>query len=390
LTAVVVPDSSYTGSLKPTGTVTFEEGASVLGPTQQLDPVSGTATLAITIAAAGAHFYTAAYSGDSNFNPNKGNLLHNVTSSVGTTPTTTTLIASPNPAFLTQQVNLVATVTAAGGTPGGNVDFKEGANTLGTAPLNSGTATFGIATLAAGPHPIVAAYKGNNIFSSSQSAPVTLTINPAPPPPQKVIYVQTAASFLGTGGASISLAFSATKGNLVIVTVFWQYSAAPTTMTISDGTNVYLSAVQSAWGTNRIAQVFYAFNNAVTGVLNIKATPSAAATELRLVVSEYANASAAPPNPLDGTGKQTGAGTTIGPATFTTALTDDLIYAVAAGTGAGGTMTPTAGFASRTPAGLTNLLVEDQQAAGTSQSAGGTDSVAAGTSIILALAIRHA
>jgi hypothetical protein len=209
------------------------------------------------------------------------------------------------------------------------------------------------------------------------------------PPPQKVTHVQTQASFLGTGGASISLRFSETKGNLIIVTAFWRYSgAAPTTLMVSDGTNGYQPAVQSAWGTNRIAQVFYAFSNAETDVRNITATPSAPATELRLVVSEYANA--APPNPLNGTGKQIGVGTTIGPATFTTALTDDLIYAVAAGTGAGGTMTPSAGFSSRTPAAQTNMLVEDQQAAGKSQSPGGTDSVAAGASIILALAIKHA
>jgi hypothetical protein len=71
--------SSSTGSGTPTGTVQFLEGTTVLGTS----PLSGgSAALTLTTLATGTHNITAAYSGDSKFNPRTSNPLTQVVEGV--------------------------------------------------------------------------------------------------------------------------------------------------------------------------------------------------------------------------------------------------------------------------------------------------------------------
>ncbi len=96
------------------------------------------------------------------------------------TSTTTHLAASPNPATAGAMVTLVATVSAATGTPTGSVQFRDGDNVLGTAALDGqGRAVLNIATLASGSHTFVARYAGDSSFATSTSAPLVQQIVPA-------------------------------------------------------------------------------------------------------------------------------------------------------------------------------------------------------------------
>ncbi len=167
-TATVAPAAGSTGT--PTGTITFEEGTSVLG-TAPLG-ADGTATFSSATLAVGSHTITAVYSGDANFATSSGTTVQAITQA----GTTTSLAASPSTSTAGQTVTFTATVTSAAGstgTPTGTVTFEEGTSVLGTAPLGAdGAATFSTATLAVGSHTITAVYSGDANFATSSGTTV--------------------------------------------------------------------------------------------------------------------------------------------------------------------------------------------------------------------------
>jgi Bacterial Ig-like domain (group 3) len=92
--------------------------------------------------------------------------------------TTTTLTAAPSPATDSQTITLTATVNeSATGTPTGNVQFFDGATSLGTSAVNgSAVATLTAGPLAAGSHTLRAVYAGDSAFLTSQgTTPLTVT-----------------------------------------------------------------------------------------------------------------------------------------------------------------------------------------------------------------------
>lgn len=95
------------------------------------------------------------------------------------THTSTTIASSLNPSSFGQVVPFTATVTSSEGSPTGTVAFVEGENTLGTATLVAGSATFSTSGVGAGPHAIYAKYLGSDEFDQSTSAPLTQVVNPA-------------------------------------------------------------------------------------------------------------------------------------------------------------------------------------------------------------------
>ena len=92
--------------------------------------------------------------------------------------TSTTLTASPDPAFDDQPVTLTATVSPAPtGSPAGTVSFYSGTTLLGTGTLNaSGVATLTTSSLVVGSDSITAAYAGNAGFAASTSSALSLTV----------------------------------------------------------------------------------------------------------------------------------------------------------------------------------------------------------------------
>src|SRR5437867_12545628 len=92
--------------------------------------------------------------------------------------TSTTLVASANPAVFGQVVTLAAAVTAATRTTTGSVRFSEGTTTLATVALASGVAMTTL-TPSVGTHTSVATYEGITGFAPSAADPLALTINRA-------------------------------------------------------------------------------------------------------------------------------------------------------------------------------------------------------------------
>jgi hypothetical protein len=162
----------------PSGTVTFAANGTAIG-TATLN-AGGNATLTYAFPSAGAVSVTATYSGDATFSASTSTSQVNVLIS----PTTTTVLAVPNPAFAFQSTMLIVRVNPAKGAssnavPSGAVTFYDGANNIGTGTLNAdGSAAISSVAFQAGTHSITAAYAGNADFAASTSLAYSLVVNP--------------------------------------------------------------------------------------------------------------------------------------------------------------------------------------------------------------------
>ena len=99
-----------------------------------------------------------------------------VTQAASTTTLTTnsTTILSGHNLTLTAQAQ-----STTSGTPTGSVNFYDGTSLLNTTTLTNGTASYTTATLAGGPHTLIAVYSGDTNFIGSNSGtpiPVTITL----------------------------------------------------------------------------------------------------------------------------------------------------------------------------------------------------------------------
>ncbi len=173
-TATVTPSS---GTVLPTGTVTFTQGATTLCGAAVINPSTQTATCnyAFSSVTAGTTI-TATYSGDQNFS---AGTPATVTQVVAAASTMTSVVSSPNPSAVNQQVIFTATVTPAyaAGTakPTGTVVFSNTSTTPvttlctetianGTVPVCSYTFT------SSGSNSVVATYtSGDSNFTGSTS-----------------------------------------------------------------------------------------------------------------------------------------------------------------------------------------------------------------------------
>jgi hypothetical protein len=160
----------------PTGSVTFREGATVLG--RAALGASGTASLSIGALSVGDHLITGAYSGDGHFLPSTVSF----NDPINPTSTTTALTSSANPSIRGHSVTFTAHVGSSAGTPGGRVTFFDGTTALATQTLTAtGTATLTTSALAAGRHTLKAGFATTSAnFSASTSAPMTQVVNAAP------------------------------------------------------------------------------------------------------------------------------------------------------------------------------------------------------------------
>jgi hypothetical protein len=111
------------GGGTPTGTVTFKDGAVILGTAAV--GAGGKATLTTSFAAAGGHALTAVYNGDTAFVGSSQSLTEQVNAAPTHQATRTGLLSSANPAVVGQAVTFTATVRGAAGvgTPTGTITF---------------------------------------------------------------------------------------------------------------------------------------------------------------------------------------------------------------------------------------------------------------------------
>jgi hypothetical protein len=157
------------GSGTPTGTVTFQDGNVVLGTVAV--GAGGTAMLTTSFAAAGGHAITAVYNGDSNFEASRQALTEQVNAT--THKTTTSLLASANPARVGQAVTFTATVRdpSGTGTPTGTVTFFVGNTVVARVTLDAnGQARFTRVFSRTGQFTIRAVYSGDATFDASSQS----------------------------------------------------------------------------------------------------------------------------------------------------------------------------------------------------------------------------
>ncbi|HEY3707036.1 MAG TPA: Ig-like domain repeat protein [Terracidiphilus sp.] len=167
------------GTASPTGKITLNvDGLPYASADAAATSGTTSASFNVTINAGGSHNLQAVYAGDANYVASTASTV-SVTVSKGATITTLTAL----PAILTAGVaeTLTATIAAANGTGGtttaftGTVTFYDGTTQLGSANVNSGTATLPNVTLSASTtHVITAVYSGDDSWGSSTSNAVTL------------------------------------------------------------------------------------------------------------------------------------------------------------------------------------------------------------------------
>jgi hypothetical protein len=281
-TATVTPASSG----MPTGTVTFENGTTVLGVAIVAATSSGAqASFTTSALAIGSYSVTAVYSGDNSFT---GSTSVALMQTVGQESTTITLSSSAPTATSGQSLTFTATVTGAdGGTPTGSVTFMDGTTVLGTAMLSAASsgaqATFTTSTLANGAQTITAVYSGDSTYAASTSAVLNQTVS-------------TSSSVSSATSLSAS-ALQAAPGQTVTftATVTGADGGTPTgTVTFEDGGTVLGTATLSAASSG--AQASFSTSALDDGTQSITAVYSgdsnyAASTSLAVSVTIQANAS---------------------------------------------------------------------------------------------------
>ncbi len=216
-TATVIPQS---GSGIPAGTVTFQNGATVLG---KKPLTAGTVTFITQALPPGSDSITAVYGGSSTFTASTSSPLNQFVQATTTTVVTSSL---PTQSSYGQTVLFSATVSSSIGAPpnGETITFAQGTKILGTGTLSGGVATFSDSTLPKGTQAIKAVYPGDANFATSTSKPfdqlvvhatttTTLTSSQNPSAyPQSVTFTATVApQFIGTPTGAVAFFNGATK-----------------------------------------------------------------------------------------------------------------------------------------------------------------------------------
>ena len=242
-TATVTPAS---GTGTPTGTVTFEDGATVLGTLS-----GGTATFVTSGLGAGVHLITAVYGGDASF---AGSTSPVLTQTVNKAVSSTIVTSSNNSSNRGAAVTFTAKVTSlATGAPTGTVTFQDGGSTLGTGTLTGGSATFTTSGLGTGAHSITAIYGGDANFTGSTSPGLTETIGKAASSASVV-----SSNNPSTVGMAVTLTASVTSpvGGTPTGTVTFHDGTSTIGMgTLSGGTTTVTTSALAA-GTHSITAVY--------------------------------------------------------------------------------------------------------------------------------------
>ena len=179
-----------------TGTVTFQDGTTVLGSANL--SAAGAATFTVSGLSPGLHSIIAVYGGDANNSQcTSPVLLQNVVQT-----TTGSLSSSQNPSLALASVSFTAVVSNGSmKPPSGAVVFSDGTVQLGTVALTAtGTATFTAASLPTGQHTIFAAYSGDSVDMADTALVLTQSVQLRP-----TTNTLTASSTSLNGGQQVTL-----------------------------------------------------------------------------------------------------------------------------------------------------------------------------------------
>lgn len=243
-----------------TGTVTFYDGANVLGITgvQNNNSQHNTAQLTVAGFLGGTHTLTAAYSGDTNYTASTSTVL---TQTINRASSSVTVGASSNPASFGQTVTLTATVvpSVSGGTATGTVTFFDGASSLGSANLSNNAAQISVGNFPLGSHSITATYAGDRNFAGSTSAALSETVNPAA---SSTVLTSSANPILVKSTVTFTATVSSSSPGTQTGTVGFYLdgsSTAAASVNLSNGTAQYSTNSLSA-GSHSVVAVFNSTN----------------------------------------------------------------------------------------------------------------------------------
>jgi sugar lactone lactonase YvrE len=141
------------------------------------------------------------------------------------------LASSTNPALVSNNVILTATVSFSAGTPTGSVDYYDGTTLLGSGTLASGTATCATSSLTSGTHSITAEYAGDSNFLSATSAVLSQVVSDLT---FSVTSGETSSATVSAGGtATYHLAIAPSTGSTFPAAIIFSASGGPTASTIT-------------------------------------------------------------------------------------------------------------------------------------------------------------
>jgi hypothetical protein len=248
----------------PTGSVSFSDGATLLG-TGKLN--NGIASISVTTLSGGSHSITANYLGSGSLYPSTSAPLRQI---VTLATTTITLSSSSNPAPRGKAVNFSVWVSSQwGGLATGFVSFSANSQVLGTASVYD-RADFTASFATDGAYNITATYLGDGNNSGSTSLPLLLyvdyftsrtTVTSSDPVSfvnQPVTFTATVTSARGTIQNGDLVTFT-TKGVPLGTAVIANGVATLTTSSLSVGTHIvratYAGSATVLSSFNRIKQV---------------------------------------------------------------------------------------------------------------------------------------
>lgn len=167
----VILTAKVTGGPPNGELISFYDSNTLLGSSKI---TSGTATLKTSGLAAGQHFITAVYPGDTNFAASTSVTLPQTVQVIQTSISLTSTQSS-----YTYGQPVTFNVKIVGGVPNNDtVTFYDGFNTITTVKTLNGNAVFSNSLLSGGTHSITARYNGDNNFTASTSSPLIETVRP--------------------------------------------------------------------------------------------------------------------------------------------------------------------------------------------------------------------
>ncbi len=296
----------------PTGSVTFYNGASVLG-TGTLS--SGKATYTTSTLPVGSDSITAAYPNTPGF---QGSTSTPLTQIVNEASTTTAFVSSLNPSLYGQSVTFTATITPQYGSCTGTVTFNAGTTQIGTGQVNNNVATLALSTLGAGNNSITAVYSGDPNCQGSTSASLTQTVNVATTTTAVVSSLNP--SFYGSSVTFTANITPQGGGTLTGTVTFYDSKTVLGVVSVSSGTQY--TTTNLAVGKHSITAVYSGdSNNSGSTSLSLTETVYAAKLDTTTTLVSSLNPSIQV-NPVSFTATVTGsAGTPTGTVQFVTTST---------------------------------------------------------------------
>jgi hypothetical protein len=229
--------------------------------------------------AAGTHYITMVYGGDTNFSGSTSALVTiTVPASLLTATTTSLTVTNPSSTYGGAITGSVTVAPQSGsGTPAGTVTFYAGTNAVGSCTLSGGSCSYSLSGVGAGLQQLTAYYGGNSTYSASDSAGATINVS-------RVLLDVTATSYTINVGASLPTYAYTITGFVNSDTQATAVSGAPTltsTATSSATPGEYPIAVTT--GTLSAANYTFTFTGGYLRVVPASAAAAVATGDARTV-----------------------------------------------------------------------------------------------------------